>query len=133
MAPMTRRDFAKLSLSAASLSTLALTGCVSRGGPASDTGQFSVVCVYNGPLGDQSFFDDAERGMQMMKADDFKTLSVQGEINNPVQWKANLETVSTGRWDVVITGTSQMKENLEEISVKYPEQKFVFYLSLIHI
>ena len=33
-----------------------------------------------------------------------KTLNIQADANNPAQWRSNLESVSDGKWDIVITG-----------------------------
>lgn len=87
----------------------------------------SVVNVVNGPLGDQGFFDDAARGMKKIEAAGSKIQIIQSDANNPAQWKSNLESVSTGKWDIVITGTTQMHDILNQDAPKYPNQKFIIY------
>lgn len=116
----------------AATAALALSGCGGSsddngGGEASDDA-FSVISIVNGNLGDQSFFDDAERGMQELKSDGFKVGdTLQADVNDPAQWKANLESASTGSWDLVVAGTSQMHDILTEAAPKFPDQHYVMY------
>jgi basic membrane protein A len=93
----------------------------------------SVANVINGPLGDQGFFDDAARGMDLMEAAGSKIQNLQADAENPAQWKTNLESVSTGDWDMVITGTSQMIDILMETAPKYPEQSYIIYDSVVEL
>ncbi len=114
---------------------LALAACGSGGtatsAPETTTaageGLLSYANIVNGTLGDQGFFDDAERGMQELAAAGHKVTTLQADANNPAQWKANLESVSTGEWDVVILGSFQMIDILTEAVTKFPEQKYLFY------
>jgi basic membrane protein A len=123
----------KLGLAAASALALALTGCSSSSSTGSPSGSASataklssVVSVINGTLGDASFFDSAETGMTKLKAEGHKTQTIQSDANNPTQWKQNTESVS-GKWDIVVVGTSQMTDILKEIAPKYPNQKYIIY------
>jgi basic membrane protein A len=125
-------------LGAAGAAGLFITGCSSSattGGTPASSGavapagakKLSVVSVVNGPLGDASFFDDAERGIQKLKGSGHNTQTVQSEANNPAQWKTNVESVSTGKWDIVIVGSSQMVDIVDAAAKKFPNQKFVIY------
>ncbi len=117
------------------VTTLALSGCGASDKPAesaADNGKLSVVNVLSGPLGDQGFFDDAARGMDLMKADGSKIQNVQGVASSPAQWKSNLESVSSGDWGMVITGTSQMHDILDQAASKYPDQKYVTYDDVVN-
>lgn len=132
-------------LGVAIAATLALAACGGGGGgsasPSADGGSsdagtggeggISVVNVVNGPLGDQGFFDDAARGMEMMAQAGHKTQNIQSDADNPAQWRTNLESVSTGDWDVVIVGTSQMVDILDEVAPKYPDQNYIIYDSVV--
>ena len=120
----------------AAVALLALTACgggaeeapVGDGGAASgEGGNVSVAHVVAGALGDQGFFDDAERGMEGLAGAGSETTTIQADANNPAQWKSNLESVSTGDWDVVVTGTSQILDILAETAPKYPEQDYIYY------
>lgn len=123
------------SLAAAVVAALGLTACGggddSGSGGGNDSSRPSVVNVINGPLGDQGFFDDAARGMAEIEKEGSKTQNIQSDANNPAQWKSNLESVSNGDWDVVITGTSQMVDILTETAPKYPDQHYILYDSVV--
>jgi basic membrane protein A len=114
---------------------VALAGCGSSSGTSTTTtsgsagaaaSKPSVANVVNGPLGDQGFFDDAARGMKELESAGHKTQIIQADANNPAQWKSNLQSVA-GKWDIVITGTTQMHDILEADAPKYPKQKFIIY------
>lgn len=127
-------------LAAAVVAALSLTACGGGGDDASAGGGSgggsgsenpSVVNVINGPLGDQGFFDDAARGMAEIEKAGSKVQNIQSDANNPAQWKSNLESVSGGDWDLVITGTSQMVDILTETAPQYPDQDYVLYDSVV--
>ena len=72
------------------LATMALLLAACSGGTTSTTGATgspsagaatapSVANVINGPLGDQGFFDDAARGMALMKAKGSKIQNLQAD------------------------------------------------------
>jgi basic membrane protein A len=124
------------SLAATVVAALGLTACGGGGGNDSRSGddgssRSSVVNVINGPLGDQGFFDDAARGMAEIEKDGSRIQNIQSDANNPAQWKSNLESVSNGDWDLVITGTSQMVDILAETALKYPDQDYIIYDSVV--
>lgn len=112
---------------------LALSACSSNEAStegdsgAAAAGKNSVVNIYSGPLGDQGFFDDAARGMAKLEAEGSKIQNIQGEASSPAQWKTNLESVSGGDWGVVITGTTQMHDILDQAAPKYPDQNYIIY------
>lgn len=125
---------AKGVIAALAATVLALTACGGGGDDApdgdsggSDDGLLSVANVVNGTLGDQGFFDDAERGIQELAAAGHKTTTLQADLDNPSQWKANLESVSGNQWDLVVLGSAQMTDFLEEAVEKFPDQKYIFY------
>ena len=124
-------------LAALVASMLALTACGGGGSTnptdsASNGGGgggdlLSIANIVNGTLGDQGFFDDAERGIQELAKAGHKTTTLQADANNPSQWKANLESVSGGQWDLVVLGSAQMTDFLKEAVQKFPNQKYLFY------
>lgn len=120
---------AALALGACAATESAVTG--SSDGAGSDNP--SVVNVVNGPLGDQGFFDDAARGMELIEDDGSRVLNIQADANNPAQWRANLASVSTGGWDIVICGTGQMVDILEGTAKTYPDQRYIIYDSVVEL
>lgn len=132
---MKQRLISGVAIAAAATLTLAACGGGSESPAEGDgggaDGALSVVNVINGPLGDQGFFDDAARGMAAMEKAGSKIQNIQSDAENPAQWRSNLESVSGGDWDVVIVGTSQFIDILDETAPKYPEQKFLIYDSVV--
>lgn len=86
-----------------------------------------VALLLNGALGDKSFFDSAGRGVQMA----IKELGIQGKIieagYNPANWRPYLEDISDEDYDIIIVGTWQMQEILEEIAPMYPDKKYFIF------
>lgn len=123
----------------AAAAALTLAGCSSNGGDTpsgeGDGGnggeQYAVANVVNGNLGDQGFFDDSETGMTELKGMGIDTKTLQADANNQSQWKANVESVSTGKYNLVVVGTWQMNDILADASKKYPDQHYVIYDSAV--
>jgi len=123
---MRTKPVALVATLAAAVLTLSACGTATPSPSAAGNSLLSVAHMVNSPLGDQSFFDDAQTGIDRLQAQGHKTLTVQSETNNPTQWKANTEQLS-GKWDVVVVGTSQLVDILGEVAPKYPDQKYVIY------
>ncbi|MCX8025400.1 MAG: BMP family ABC transporter substrate-binding protein [Thermanaerothrix sp.] len=87
-----------------------------------------VVNLINGVLGDKSFFDSANRGMEMAKKDfGIEVKTIEAGID-PAKWKPALEDAAANEeYDILIVGTFQMSEFLQEIAPKYPDKKFIIY------
>jgi basic membrane protein A len=120
--PLTRPSAIALAVLLAA--TAPLAACTDDAGP--DNGLLTVAHVINGPLGDSSFFDDAERGVQRFHDGGHNTRTVEAANNNPAQWKANAEQV-TGQWDVVVVGSSQMVDILTTVAAAHPDQHYIIY------
>jgi len=130
---MRKRILSAVALTAAAALTLSGCGTSNNGGGETDDGEggYAVANVVNGNLGDQGFFDDAERGIQELASSGITTKTLQADANNQSQWKANLESVSTGDFDLVVVGTWQMNDILLDASSKYPDQQYVIYDSFV--
>ena len=92
---------------------------------------YNVAYVVNGNLGDKSFFDSAEAGLQTLKADGritLRTIELGGTAEDQPKWLDTLYEVSESKeYDVVICGTYQMPDYLKEVATKYPEQKYIIF------
>ena len=92
---------------------------------------YNVVYLVNGNLGDKSFFDSAEAGLDQLKADGritLTTIEMGGLDEDKPKWKDTLFEVSaSGEYDVVICGTYQMPDFLKEVADQYPDQKYVIF------
>lgn len=130
---MNKRHYGILAVTAAL--ALALSACSGGSTPASSGssgGKLSVALAVNGALGDQGFFDDAQRGMAQLKSQGHKTQTLQADASNPAQWKSNLESLSTGSWDIAIAGTSQMTDIMTSTAKKFPNQKYIIFDTVVN-
>lgn len=129
---MNKRHYGVLAITAAL--ALALSACSGASTPSSSGspgGKLSVALAVNGALGDQGFFDDAQRGMVQLKSDGHKTQTLQADVNNPAQWKSNLESISTGNWNIAVAGTSQMTDIMTATAKKFPNQKYIIFDTVV--
>ncbi|WP_432974047.1 BMP family lipoprotein [Dactylosporangium sp. CA-233914] len=112
---------------------LMLTACSggTASSPSNTDGKLSIANVVAGPLGDQSMYDSAQRGLDKLKTDGHQTNTLQADANNPTQWKANLESVSVGKWSIVVTGSSQMTDIVTGSAPKFPNQHYIFYDAVV--
>ncbi|MCQ6561371.1 BMP family lipoprotein [Paenibacillus mendelii] len=94
--------------------------------------KINAVYFVNSTLGDKSFFDSAEAGMQKaVKELGIKAKTVEGGTNQ-ADWAASLESlVSSGSYNVVVVGTSQMKDITIDLAERYPDVKFIFFDDVI--
>lgn len=103
--------------------------------PAPAGEKFNVVSIVNGNLGDKSFFDSAESGLKQLTESgliDYKTIELGGTDADQPKWKDTLIEVSdSGEYDVVVCGTWQMNEYLDEIAAQYPDQMYAIYDSSV--
>lgn len=127
---MKKKLFVLLSL--VLLASLALTACGQEAAPAEEAEGEDVVKVVNlinGVLGDKSFFDSADRGMQRVM-EDFPQVQVKTiELGiDPAKWEAGLEDAAANEdYDVMILGTYQMSEFLQRVAPQYPDKMFIIY------
>lgn len=117
------------------LVSVLLTAC----GPAEETAApadsaegedvIRVVNLINGVLGDKSFFDSADRGMQRVMEDypQVQVKTIEAGID-PAKWEAALEDAAANEeYDIMVLGTFQMSEFLQRVAPKYPDKKFIIY------
>ena len=88
-----------------------------------------VVSVINGTLGDKSFFDSAQRGMDAV-ADEYDLEIDTVELGiDPANWESGLLDVmsDTDSYDILIAGTFQMIDFMAANAHNYPDKHFMFY------
>ncbi len=102
--------------------------------PAVDGKQYKAALLLNGTLGDKSFFDSANSGLQKLKDElgadkfDFKVEQMGATPADEPKWEPTLlEYCDGGEYDVIIIGTWQMIDALEKASEQFPDQKFIFF------
>lgn len=117
---------------------LLVAACGSSNGSGTTTGKkgkpFNVALVVNGALGDKGFFDSAARGIHMMESQ----LGANGKIlqsspTNPSEWLQNLQAVSNGKYNLVVTGTSQMTDDMKSVGKAHPKQKYIFFDDIVRL
>lgn len=93
--------------------------------PAAAGATKRVKLVLNGALGDKSFFDSAQRGMDMMKSElgyEVKTVELGYDRN---KWEPGLEdAAATDDYDILIAGTFDMSPYISRIAPQHPDKKF---------
>lgn len=87
-----------------------------------------VTHFINGAQGDKSFFDSAVRGITEAEADfRIDVTTVEAGYNSTI-WKKALEnSAEDDDYDIMIVGTSQMQELLEDVAQKHPLKRFIIY------
>lgn len=92
---------------------------------------YSVAYLVNGNLGDKSFFDSAEAGLETLEADgriELVTIEMGGTDEDQPTWLATLYDVSESEeYDIIICGTYQMPDYLKEVATAYPDQMYVIF------
>ncbi len=102
-------------------------------GASSTTAQdepLKIKLVVNGVLGDKSFFDSAQRGMDRLIDEGYNVEINTIELGiDPANWESGLgdAMADTESYDVLIVGTFQMGEFLAKRVHQYPDKYFIFY------
>lgn len=86
-----------------------------------------VVYYVSGQLGDKSFFDSSNRGLE-------RAVSELGIVGKTVEggydqsfWEPDLMELAEADWDVIVVGTYEMVEILQRVAVMHPEKKFIIF------
>ena len=114
-----------------------LVGCSGGGnngggnsGGSSDS-KYNVAYLINGNLGDKSFFDSAQSGLDVLVKDGritLKTIEMGGSDADQPKWQQTLDEVcESEEYDVVIVGTWQMSDVVKNSVGSYPNQKIIVF------
>ena len=91
-------------------------------------GPLKITLVINGVLGDKSFFDSAQRGVDKAMDEydvDVNTIELGIDPNN---WETGLDdAMAGGNYDILIAGTWQMIGFMASRVHKYPDKTFMFF------
>ena len=109
------------------LSVLGLAACKKKEEAAPAEKKLRVALYINGTLGDKSFFDSAHRGVEKAAKDfGITTKTIEGTYEQ-ANWEPDITQLAEGEWDIVIAGTWQLVDYLQEIAPKHPEKIFITY------
>lgn len=129
-------------LAAGMAMSMVLAGCGSSdsGSKSDDTSStsgdgdvYKAALLVNGNLGDKSFFDSANSGLEQLKEElgdsfEYKVEQMGGTSADESKWEPTLlDYCDTGEYDVIIMGTWQMGEALANAAEQYPDQKFIYF------
>ncbi|HPQ62367.1 MAG TPA: BMP family ABC transporter substrate-binding protein [Bacillota bacterium] len=98
-----------------------------------DDGILRVVLLVNGNLGDMSFFDSANEGIEELNAA-YPGLIEATTIEmgtSQTTWETTLYRVSQQDYDLIICATTQMRESLQKVSKKYTDKHYIIFDSEI--
>ena len=102
---------------------------------AKDDGEpYKVALLLNGTLGDKSFFDSANAGMEALQEElgedkfTFKVEQMGATSADEAKWEPTMyDYCDDGSYDMIICGTYQMLDALTNAANDYPDQKFIFF------
>ncbi|MBQ0126348.1 MAG: BMP family ABC transporter substrate-binding protein [Clostridiales bacterium] len=94
-------------------------------------GKFRVALLINGDLGDMSFWDSANEGMLRFKADhpEAEVKIVEMGSSDPTVYESTLAKTAAEAYDLIIVGTTDMREPLQRLvkKTKYAARRFVIF------
>src|SRR5690606_5955759 len=117
-------------LSAEILIALTITTLIVIPSVAAQETPLRIFNVVNGTLGDKSFFDSAQRGLDRLIEDGYNVEVNTIELGvDPANWESGLADAmaDTDSYDVLIVGTFQMGEFLAQRVHLYPDKFFIMY------
>ncbi|MGI6162654.1 MAG: BMP family ABC transporter substrate-binding protein [Bacillota bacterium] len=125
------RKFVGVMLLVALFASVMLVGCGPKTDPepqgTGDGPKKKAVLLVSGTLGDKSFFDSANEGMKTIEKDLGWETKVIEMGTDPSKWEPTLTDVSGQDWDLIICGTFQMQEKIEEVAPKFPDKKYIVF------
>ena len=116
------KKFLTLILALAMVLTMFAGAAMAEGEP------LKVICLLNGTLGDKSFFDSAAAGIKLINEniENVDATYVEMGYDSSV-WATTLADVSEGDYDIIIVGTYQLQDALQEIAPQYPDNHYIIF------
>lgn len=111
----------------------ALTGCGAgkkeEGTGAEDGKKVKVSLLVTGSFGDKAFNDSAQEGMKKIQAElgdkvDVEMIEMGGD---KTKFEGSLLDASESDSDIIIVGTWDMKEILENVAPEFPDKKYIIF------
>lgn len=127
---MNRSHLVRGAAAAALAMSLALTACGTTAATPTETAgdALRIKYVVNGNLGDKSFIDSANAGLQEL-ADEFGYQVQVVELGNErSKWTPGFEdAAAAGDYDIFVSGTFDMADTISKLAPDYPDKKFWFF------
>ena len=91
--------------------------------------KFVVYAPLSGELGDESFMDSANRGLEWAQEElDCEVKVIPASTDDPQAWDRNLrEAAQNPDVDLVVTGGTVVATTLEEIAPDFPDKPFLIF------
>ncbi|NQX49490.1 BMP family ABC transporter substrate-binding protein [Paenibacillus tritici] len=105
----------------------ATPGTNAEGGGATAGDKLKVVLLIPGTLGDKSFFDAANNGLQKVKSELGAETKVVEMGADKTKWEPTFNDIAAEDWDVVISGGSEITEMFNATAEANPDKKFINY------
>ena len=119
-----------LRLTAAAMAVLALTvvTACSNAPESTSSDTVRIKFVINGTLGDKSFFDSAQTGLDEIAEAygyDIKTIELGSDRS---EWEPGFEdAAATDDYDIFVAGTFDTVDYVSDLAPTYPDKKFWFF------
>lgn len=101
-----------------------LTGCSGGNTEQPTEEKLKVVLLIPGSLGDKSFFDAANAGLELVKNELGAETKVIEMGTDATKWEPVFVDVSEEDWDIIISGNATT-ELMNKTATEYPDKKYV--------
>jgi len=110
------------------VAAMLVAACGGAAGPAKDDGKLKAVFIIGGTLGDKSFVDSADRGLnKAVKELGIEYVPVEASADPAKIDAAFTDALNDKSIDFIIQSQGDLTEKLLEIAPKYPEKKFIVF------
>jgi len=103
------------------------TGLAACGTTDSASDEPRIALFINGTLGDKSFFDSANQGVEAIIDQYGYEIRVVEGGNDDTRWQPALLDLADGPYDIIIAGTWQMEQTVQEAASLHPDKKFIIF------
>ncbi|WP_349655020.1 BMP family ABC transporter substrate-binding protein [Paenibacillus sp. G2S3] len=93
-----------------------------EGGETGSGDKLKVVLLIPGTLGDKSFFDSANSGLQKVKDELGAETKVVEMGVDKTKWEPTFNDIAAENWDVIISGGSEITEMFNATAELYPDK-----------
>lgn len=111
------------------LGALGIGGVLLVGQVEAQNRPLRVAYVVPGNLGDRGFLDSGNAGIERIKSELGAEVRVlQASPTDPQEWTRNMQAVSDGSYDLVVTGGSgAILEVAQRAAQQFPKQQYIYF------